>query len=89
MMPLYTENWAFYSLATLFFGVLAFLFTPYYFGPMNYQSFPREVPVSGLRQEWFALIRASMRQLTTSVSTLMDGYQKVVPASYLFHFSDH
>lgn len=35
------------------------------------------IPVVGLRNEWFKVTRASLRQLTHGVTTLMDGYRQV------------
>ena len=35
------------------------------------------IPVVGLRDEWFQVTRASFRQLTRGVTTLMDGYRQV------------
>lgn len=35
------------------------------------------IPVVGLRNEWFQATRASLRQLTHGVTTLMDGYRQV------------
>lgn len=35
------------------------------------------IPVVGLRNEWFKVTRASFRQLTHGVTTLMDGYRQV------------
>ncbi|KAI3396064.1 hypothetical protein diail_481 [Diaporthe ilicicola] len=35
-----------------------------------------QIPVVGLRDEWFQVTRASLRQLTHGVTTLLDGYRQ-------------
>uniref|UniRef100_P9WEH0 Cytochrome P450 monooxygenase fsoD n=1 Tax=Humicola fuscoatra TaxID=112175 RepID=FSOD_HUMFU len=39
-------------------------------------SFPKHVPVVGVRDEMLSITRASLRQLTNGITTLLDGYSK-------------
>ena len=36
-----------------------------------------DIPVIGVREEWFGITRAAFRQLTSGITTLLDGYTKV------------
>lgn len=76
-------NWAFYASACLVIWMISSFLNSQFISAKKLQPFPAGVPVSGMRKEWFALIRASMRQLTAGVSTLLDGYQKVSNYMYL------
>lgn len=40
-------------------------------------TFPESIPVVGLRRELLKTVRASIRQLTDGVRTLLDGYRQV------------
>ena len=74
-MALLPETWAVYTSTCLVVWALSCFLRSNVFSTKNHH-FPESVPVSGLRKEWFGLVRASLRQLTAGVSTLMDGYQK-------------
>lgn len=40
-------------------------------------AFSKDIPIIGLRNEVLRGVRASFRQLTDGMSTLMEGYRKV------------
>lgn len=50
-------------------------------------TFPKSVPVVGVRNEVLTTARASLRQLTNGISTLLEGYRQASNSILSFHFN--
>lgn len=68
------ETWTVYLASLLLLG-LVYIFILLFL--RDSAAFPDDIPISGLRNEVFRVVRASLRQLTDGMSTLMEGYRKV------------
>lgn len=75
------ETWTVYLASLLLLG-LVYIFILLFL--RDSAAFPDDIPISGLRNEVFRVVRASLRQLTDGMSTLMEGYRKYSANGKLF-----
>ena len=49
-------------------------------------TFPSSIPIVGVRKQFLSTARASLRQLTNGITTLLEGYRKVPRHPLFSHY---
>ncbi|XXH04100.1 hypothetical protein Hte_010511 [Hypoxylon texense] len=82
------ETWSIYLLAPALLLGCVYIFV--LLVSKDPAAFPKEIPISGLRNEILRVTRASLRQLTDGMSTLLEGYQKelMLPPEHIKWFAE-